>query len=257
MRASKSLLAITATLCLVAGSSAVAGSGEAPKSAAAPAAKTTPWKLTGELEESCSCNAACPCWFGSKPTMSTCSGGEAFFITSGKYGNVKLDGLAMAGIAQSPEGKTMMESFGSYNLANLYIDEKATPEQRKALEAIGGQVFGPAASPDKMVVRYVPITRKIEGKNHTVTFGNYGTFTGSLMDAPGGGTPRIMNPMIPDPMHKEYSQGMTSHQTFNDGLTWDFSGTNYMYNHFTVTNVDYEKMAAMMEAGAKSHDMTK
>ena len=32
--------------------------GDAPK---------TPWKLTGQLEEACSCSAACPCWFGSKP----------------------------------------------------------------------------------------------------------------------------------------------------------------------------------------------
>ena len=35
----------------------------------------TPWKITGQLEEACSCDAACPCWFNSKPTKMTCGGG--------------------------------------------------------------------------------------------------------------------------------------------------------------------------------------
>ncbi len=93
----------------------------------------TPWKITGDLEESCSCDAACPCWFGNKPTKMTCSGNAAVFITKGNYGKVPLDGLAIAQVLQSPEGKSMMESMGSFNFNNIYLDEKATPEQRKAL----------------------------------------------------------------------------------------------------------------------------
>jgi hypothetical protein len=74
---------------------------------------TTPWKITGELEEACSCDAACPCWFNSKPTKMTCGGGQVLFIQKGNYGKVKLDGLAIASIGQSPEGQTMMESYGN------------------------------------------------------------------------------------------------------------------------------------------------
>src|SRR6202140_3598216 len=68
----------------------------------------TPWKITGQLEEACSCDAACPCWFDSKPTKMTCGGGQGLFIDKGTYGKVKLDGLAMANMGQSPEGQTMM-----------------------------------------------------------------------------------------------------------------------------------------------------
>jgi len=74
----------------------------------------TPWKITGQLEEACSCDAACPCWFNSKPTKMTCGGGQVLFIQKGNYGKVKLDGLAIAGMGQSPEGQTMMESFGNW-----------------------------------------------------------------------------------------------------------------------------------------------
>jgi hypothetical protein len=48
----------------------------------------TPWKITGQLEEACSCNAACPCWFDSKPTKMTCGGGQVLFIEKGTYGKV-------------------------------------------------------------------------------------------------------------------------------------------------------------------------
>ena len=65
----------------------------------------TPWKITGQLEEACSCDAACPCWFDSKPTKMTCSGGQVLFIEKGTYGKTKLDGLAIANMSQSPAGQ--------------------------------------------------------------------------------------------------------------------------------------------------------
>src|SRR3989442_4010484 len=89
--------------------------------------KTAKWKITGQLEESCSCNAACPCWFDSKPTRMTCGGNQVLFIQKGNYGNVKLDGLAVANYAQSPENQTMMDSFGKWKFSTNYIDGKANP----------------------------------------------------------------------------------------------------------------------------------
>src|SRR5256714_10499757 len=133
------------------------------------------WKITGQLEEACSCDAACPCWFNSKPTKMTCGGGQVLFIQKGNYGKVKLDGLAIASMSQSPEGQTMMGSFGNWNFSYNYIDEKANPEQRKALEAIAATVLVPGAS-KKTETRYVPITRKIEGKDHEIVIGQHGTF---------------------------------------------------------------------------------
>ena len=56
--------------------------------------KKAPWKVSGQLEEACSCDAACPCWFDSKPTKMTCGGGQVIFIEKGSYGDVPLDGLA-------------------------------------------------------------------------------------------------------------------------------------------------------------------
>ena len=215
----------------------------------------TPWKITGQLEEACSCDAACPCWFGSKPTKMTCGGAQVLFIQKGPYGKVKLDGLAVANMAQSPEGQTMMGSFGNWNFSYYYIDEKATPEQRKALEAIGKKVLVPGAS-KKTETRYVPITRKIEGKDHEITLGQHGTFRGRVVEGGLGGSPKIVNPPGADPIHHEYAQGHTSKMTYTDAdQNWSWDTSNYMFGTFTVDNVQYEKFAAgLAQKMAKMND---
>jgi len=203
-----------------------------------------PWKLTGQLEEACSCSAACPCWFGSKPTKMTCGGGQFIFITKGTYGSVKLDGLAVGSMSQSPEGKGMMESFGSWNFNYYYIDEKGTPEQREALKAIANTVLAGGASP-KTEFRYVPIVRKIDGKEHSISLAKYGTFSGHLIEGGLGGSSRIVNPPGADPLHHEYSQGESTKIAYNDaGQDWNFGGSNYMYGTFEIDNVQYEKHVA-------------
>src|SRR5438552_7649701 len=215
----------------------------APVRAANEPKDKTPWKITGQLEEACSCDAACPCWFNSKPTKMTCGGGQVLFIQKGKYGKAKLDGLAIASIGQSPEGQTMMESYGNWNFAYNYIDERATPEQRKALEAIAAKVLTPGAS-KKTETRYVPITRKIEAKDHEITLGQYGTFRGHLTEGGMGSASKIVNPPGADPIHHEYAQGRTSKMTYNDAdQKWSWDNSNYMFGTFTVDNVQYEKYA--------------
>jgi hypothetical protein len=216
----------------------------APVRAANEPKDKTPWKITGQLEEACSCDAACPCWFNSKPTKMTCGGGQVLFIEKGKYGNVKIDGLAVATMGQSPDGKTMMESYGEWNFAYYYIDEKANPEQRKALEAIAGAVLTPGAS-KKTETRYAPISRKVEGKEHQITIGQYGTFHGHLVEGGMGGAPKIVNPPGADPLHHQYEQGRTTKMTYNDAdQNWSLSNSNYMLGTFSIDNVQYEKFAA-------------
>ena len=174
----------------------------------------------------------------------TCGGGQVLFIEKGNYGKVKLDGLAVATMGQSPEGQTMMESYGNWNFAYYYIDEKANSEQRKALEAIAGAVLTPGVS-KKTETRYAPITRKVEDKEHQITIGQYGTFHGHLMEGGLGGSPKIVNPPGADSLHHEYLQGRTTKMTYNDAdQNWSWANSNYMLGRFTIDNVQYEKFAA-------------
>jgi hypothetical protein len=211
---------------------------------AAADAPKTPWKVTGQLEEACTCSAACPCWFASKPTKMTCGGGQFIFIETGNYGDVKLDGLSVGSMSQSPEGKSMMESFGSWNFNYYYIDEKANPEQREALKAIGTTVLAGGAS-KKSEIRFVPIVRKIDGKEHSISLGKYGSFSGHVIEGGLGGSSKIVNPPGADPLHHEYLQGENTKVAYNDaGQNWSFSGSNYMFGTFTIDSDQYEKFAA-------------
>jgi hypothetical protein len=206
-------------------------------------AKKTPWKLKGQLEEACSCAAACPCWFDSKPTKMTCGGGEVLFIAEGNHGSVSLNGLALGMMGESPEGKGMMESFGNWKFTNFYLDAKATPEQREALKAIATAVF--SAPSQKIEYRVTPITRTIEGEMHKISLGEYGTFHGHLVNGGMGGPVRITNPPGADPLHQEFFQGLTKSMTYKDaGAHWNFEGSNYMFANFEITSEQYEKYAA-------------
>jgi hypothetical protein len=207
-------------------------------------AKKVRWKITGQLEEACSCNAACPCWFNSLPSKMQCGGGQVLFIDKGRYGSVKLDGLGVACLSQSPTGQTMMDSFGSWDFSYLYIDEKANDEQRAALKDIGMTVL-PVAGSKNVETRVVPITREIDGKEHKITIGKYGGFHGHLLEGGLGGAAKITNPPGADPLHHEYLQGQTSQLTYNDaGQNWNLKDSNYMLGTFTVDSVQYEKFAA-------------
>lgn len=216
----------------------------APPAAAGPDAQAPAWKIAGQLEEACTCDSACPCWFGSKPTKMSCGGGQVLFIEKGTYGDVPLDGLAMANMAQSPKGKSMMESFGEWDYSYLYIDEKASPEQRKALEAVGRIVL-PVAASKKVEVRTAPITRTVDDKLHKISLGQYGSFSGHVIDGGLGGSSKIVNPPGADPLHAEYLQGNNTQLVYKDaGQNINVSGTNYMFANFVVDSEQYAKFTA-------------
>ena len=147
----------------------------------------------------------------------------------------------------------MMESIGDWNFATIYIDEKASAEQRKALEAIMRLANPPVAPPERTHLAYVPITRRIEGSEHIITIGNFGGFSAHLLPGGMGGTPKIVNPPGADPIHKEYQQGRTTRQTYTDsGQKWDWANSNYMFGTFDTNSEEYEKFsAAMMKAMEK------
>jgi hypothetical protein len=212
---------------------------------AADAPSTVSWKVTGELEEACSCRPACPCWFKSLPSRMTCDGAQIICISKGKYGKVSVDGLYVAQFVQSPEHQSMFESFGNWNFDYVYIDEKANEEQREALKQMAAHFFPPAAK--KREFRVVPITREIQGNEHITTVGKYAVCSGHLIEGGGKGPPKVVNPPLADPTHREFLQGQTTKLSYNDaGQGWEYKDSNYMWNKFNVTSKEYEKFEAEM-----------
>jgi hypothetical protein len=90
------------------------------------------WNLTGRAIELCNCNVLCHCWLGpAKPDQGWCGGAFIFDIQQGRADGVDLAGKKVAFAAEWPG-----DFWSGNGKARLYIDESATPEQRRELEAI-------------------------------------------------------------------------------------------------------------------------
>jgi len=93
----------------------------------------TDWMIKTKQIGTCSCDYGCPCEFNALPTRTPCEGAMALEITEGHYGDVRLDGLRIAGSYSWPgpvhEGKGTWWSV---------IDKNATEEQVNALFTILG-----------------------------------------------------------------------------------------------------------------------
>ena len=91
----------------------------------------TQWEIHGSELTNCNCAYGCPCQFNALPTHGTCEAALSFHVDKGHYGEVTLDGLNMAMVVKWPgpihKGEGRMQ---------MIIDERASPEQREALEKI-------------------------------------------------------------------------------------------------------------------------
>ncbi|HXV23979.1 MAG TPA: DUF1326 domain-containing protein [Alphaproteobacteria bacterium] len=98
------------------------------------------WMIKGPKISACNCDYGCPCEFNARPTHPICEGLEAHRIDQGHFGAVKLDGLIIGARYRWPG--PVHEGGG---VAQGFIDERATPEQRDALiQIMSGKEQEPA-----------------------------------------------------------------------------------------------------------------
>ena len=91
----------------------------------------TSWEIHGRSFANCNCAYGCPCQFNALPTDGTCEAAVSFIIDQGFHGDVSLDGLMAAFTAKFPG--PVHEGNGEQQ---LIIDERATDDQRAALQSI-------------------------------------------------------------------------------------------------------------------------
>ena len=89
--------------------------------------EATPWRIHGEIIDTCNCEAICPCTLGAPPTEGKCLGNVLWSIDEGRYGSADLTGLAVVLALYAPGPKF---DDGNWRVA-MYGDERATSEQRE------------------------------------------------------------------------------------------------------------------------------
>ena len=145
------------------------------------------WTLTAEMIETCSCNMLCPCWYGVKELMvmdqGWCASAILFRIRQGSADGVNLDGRTLV-LAYDFPGPTLFDGNAT---GRLYLDETASEEQRRALEAIfQGKNGGPMAVLGGLVAQWLPtqataIAIQEAGDKLTATVGRFGQVTSTRL----------------------------------------------------------------------------
>ena len=104
------------------------------------------WNLTGQYAENCSCEYLCPCIVTNSTALSKPATAEvgdhciaviALNIAEGRYDDIKLDGLSFLLVLKT----RLVMSEGHWTTA-VIIDEKASPQQRDALEIVNRDDLG-------------------------------------------------------------------------------------------------------------------
>ena len=132
----------------------------------------TAWAAKGEYMEACSCDFLCPCIpknMSMAATHEFCKVALTFEITSGKFGEVALNGVRFAMFAQSEA----VMSTGNW-IGGLVIDSRASEAQVAAVSAIATAagngplaMFSPLISDFRGVLRQ-PIEFVRKGKECSV-----------------------------------------------------------------------------------------
>ena len=87
--------------------------------------------LEGTAIFQCQCAAqACPCQKNGGPTHGTCEAADFVHIHTGRYGNIRLDGLSAVTIGN------LVDQRKDRLYAIIYIDQNATAAQRRAWTSI-------------------------------------------------------------------------------------------------------------------------
>lgn len=131
------------------------------------------WNITSQFLEACSCNVLCPCWYGVQELMvmdqGWCDSIWLFRVGEGNSEGVDLSGRTIAAALAFP-GPTLFDGNGT---ARLYIDDAATDDQRRELEAIfHGEKGGPLEIIAGLVTKWLPTKSpkiEVQEQNGTLT----------------------------------------------------------------------------------------
>lgn len=111
--------------------------------------------LKGDLLEVCTCNILCPCWVGEDPDGGICKSTLAYVIDEGSIDGVDVSGLVIAGAVFIPGNV-----FAGNWKRRIYVDERASPEQERALvDLLQGRKGGPFADLAALIGEDVGVER--------------------------------------------------------------------------------------------------
>jgi hypothetical protein len=191
------------------------------------------WEMEGYEFANCNCGWGCPCQFNGPPTHGDCRAAGFMQIEKGHFGKVSLNGLRWGIMAAWPAAIHL----GNGRLQTV-IDERATPEQRQALEAISHgketepgtliwQVFSTTVS-EFLPTLYKPIELSIDYPARTARVTVPGLIEGRAepIRNPVTGAPHPVRIGMPDGFEFTESEVVSGTSKATGAIELNFDGTH-------------------------------
>ena len=174
-------------------------------------ARQPSWKMSATVAESCSCTVSCPCNFGGEPSRMPCEGNRIISIDSGSY-----DGVDLAGVQ-------LLVTFNMRNWSKIYISDKVSARQMKAVEAMLPLAF---AGFHKGMLSFTKAPITMKATETRVKFsGPESSVEMEVMKGFNGKAITVAN--LPSPVFQDYTQFKSvSHTHTSATHSWSHKGTN-------------------------------
>ena len=174
-------------------------------------AQSPAWSLTATVAESCSCTVSCPCNFGGDPSRMPCEGNRMISIEKGRYQDVDLSGV------------TLLVTFNMRNWSKIYVSDKVSDRQMKAVEAMLPLAF---AGFHKGMLSFTKAPITMEATESRVRFsGPESSVEMEVVKGFNGQAIKVHN--LPSPVFQDYTQFRSvSHTHSSKDHSWTHQGTN-------------------------------
>ena len=184
-------------------------------------ARQPAWKMSATVAESCSCTVSCPCNFGGEPSRMPCEGNRIISIDSGNY-----DGVDLAGVQ-------ILVTFNMRNWSKIYISDKVSDRQMKAVEAMLPLAF---AGFHKGMLSFTKAPITMEATETRVKFsGPESSVEMEVMKGFNGKAIKVAN--LPSAVFQDYTQFKSvSHTHASATHSWSHKGTNGFTSHWDASS---------------------
>jgi hypothetical protein len=213
--------------------------------AMAKAGKGTAFEAKGHYIETCGCAVSCPCATNEfLPTEGHCDAVMTFHLDKASVGKTKLDGLSFAVVLKSPKNRKILEAFskGEMDHFAIYLDDKATDEQKAALPQLLEGMFGKMEIKGAKAPAFVPISITSDGETAKIDIAN-GKLTADLENIKVGETKQgaktvakhiKLDGVVPFPWISNTTQGKSKSFHYVEGpVKWDYKDRNAFFGDFT------------------------
>ena len=179
------------------------------------------WQLSATVAESCSCTVSCPCNFGGEPSRMPCEGNRMIAIDSGSY-----DGVDLAGVQ-------LLVTFNMRNWSKIYVSDKVSDRQMKAVEALLPLAF---AGFHKGMLSFTKAPITMEANETRVKFsGPESSVEMEVMKGFNGKAVKVSN--LPSAVFQDYTQFKSvSHTHTSAAHSWSHKGTNGFTSHMEAAS---------------------